>query len=318
MKLFNEKNNRFFEIARNITNKAVNDGGIAQKEIDRLTTENGFTDYNYEFCQAIAGKKSYVFEDICLLGENGENYFPLIDSTVPARFTRIEIEWLASVLQDENVDAFLSESTLSKLQNNFEGIQPLFKEGEINNKSLTPQIKTNISFIVKAIDDGKGVICSNTSLRGDVYKDSLVVPYRIEYSAKMSAFWLIGFLPIEDKMVKMAVERMSVQRLTKDPLTINFEKYTQTQRKDTPIVLEIKDEKGALERALHSLSGYKKNGIYDKEQGVHRIRIYYYEFDEYELIQNIISLGAYVKVVGPQSVKAQILGRVRTQQRLFA
>jgi hypothetical protein len=309
MKIFNEKKNRFFNTTHTLLNNSIE--GIDRATFDKAFSENGFAEYNYDFVNGLIGKHNLSFEDIQLFEENKNKFYPVIDSKVPIRLTSIEKEWLKSVLQFDGVKMFLNESTIEKLNANLiEEIQ-IFEEVD---SIYDSKIKT----IIKAIIESKIITCTYITLYGTVHTESRVIPYKIEYSLRIKSFWLIGYSIDTKTMIKMAVDRIEINALSNYDVDINIKELVEEQKLTEPLVLEIKDQKGSLERALHSFSAYRKNGIYDREKDLHKVNIYYYTFDEYELLKDIISLGCHVKIVEPSSLKEKLLEKTQRQISMFA
>ena len=85
-----------------------------------------------------------------------------------------------------------------------------------------------------------------------------------------------------------------------------------------PVVLEISNERNALERTMLHFACYKKRTEKLGDSGKYLCRIYYSRDVETELLIQILSFGPVVKVLGPESFLKQVKERVERQQRLFA
>lgn len=304
MKIFNEKKNRYFAIARRILNKSVVDS-IHKTEVQEMICEQGFDEYDYEFYSSLVGIETSSFGNMSLLRENGDRVTPIIQKQIPLHLTTVEKEWLCSILKDDKIRCFLSESTLQKLKEKL----------NLEEETVCTENQT-IYAILKSIQENLWIVCNNTSAFGQIYTNSIVAPYKMEYSKYQDAFWLIGFLVKENKLVKMLIDRMEVVNTVQPSKTIDFDSIISSYLAPNPIVLELTDERGALERALHMFSSYKKDGYYDSDTGIHHLKIYYYLFDEKELMKNIISLGPYVKVIEPKAIGEKIKQMLITQRKL--
>ena len=100
-----------------------------------------------------------------------------------------------------------------------------------------------------------------------------------------------------------------------------------------PLVLEITDQRNALERAMLHFSCYQKKVERLKDSNTYRCTIYYdkrlEESDKYlcsiyydkrwetELLIQVLSFGPVVKVIGPESFLKQIVDRVKKQSVLL-
>ncbi|MNP53854.1 hypothetical protein D3C76_1483650 [compost metagenome] len=77
-----------------------------------------------------------------------------------------------------------------------------------------------------------------------------------------------------------------------------------------PIVMELVDERGAMERCFMGLSSYERS---TRNLGDNRyeVKIYYYIFNEDDVIRRILSLGPYVVVKSPQCIRDKIINILR-------
>ena len=282
MHLFNEKKNLFFGITHMLIN---NQSNLSEKEFRKAFKESGFTEYNYDFASALIGKK-IDFADIQLFRNDNGNISPLVKAKAPYLLSNLEKSWLEEMHSNAAIKKFTNDE--------------------------------NIKSTIIAMREKKAIICDNESLYGDKFNDVLIIPCKLEYSIRMDMFWLIGYSVNDKYMVKMSLERLTVKKLIENNFIIDLDAEYEKQKEAAPIVLEIRDEKGVLERALHAFSTYRKDGVFDKERNLHIVKIYYYSFDEYELIKDIITLGGYAKVISPTEVKQKIYDKINRQIALFA
>lgn len=77
-----------------------------------------------------------------------------------------------------------------------------------------------------------------------------------------------------------------------------------------PIVLEVMDKKASMERCFMSFSELER---YFRciEKDKYEMKLFYYTFEEEEIIRKILALGPYVKVVSPLGIKEEIVRRIR-------
>ena len=90
-----------------------------------------------------------------------------------------------------------------------------------------------------------------------------------------------------------------------------FEDREEKRRPDT-LVLELTDERNALERVMHHFSYLKKETekLDDKH---YRITLEYDRDDETEILIRILSFGPLVKVISPQSFINKLKNRINKQ-----
>ena len=305
MKIFNEKKNKYFAIARKLINRSLNETTTIE-DVKTVLSSEGFIEYDYDFKNALIGNPSTTFDEMQLFELDGNKINPKVCEPVPILPTTVEQEWLKNIVSDNRILNFISESTLSKLCD------------KLNTENVTAENSPKtFRTILKAIKENLWIVCDNNTSSGKVYSNMVVAPFKIEFSSYLDTFWLIGFIPADNKLVKMQIERMTINNLVEQTEKLDFESISQKYIKPNPIVLELTEERGALERALHMFSSYKKDGFYDCATKVHHLKIQYYSFDEKELVKTIIALGPYVKVIEPQYIVERIKGKLTLQNDMF-
>lgn len=83
------------------------------------------------------------------------------------------------------------------------------------------------------------------------------------------------------------------------------------------MLLEISNERNALERTMLHFACYQKRTEKLGDSGKYLCRIYYSRDVETELLIQILSFGPVVKVLGPDNFLKQVRERVEMQQRLL-
>ena len=78
---------------------------------------------------------------------------------------------------------------------------------------------------------------------------------------------------------------------------------------DKPIVLKIEDNKNTLDRCFNLFSAYDKRYYYDDNNNL-ILNIYYHDFDEAEIVRDILSLGKSVIVLEPKKVRDKVVSRI--------
>ncbi|MDD6989214.1 MAG: WYL domain-containing protein [Ruminococcus sp.] len=90
-----------------------------------------------------------------------------------------------------------------------------------------------------------------------------------------------------------------------------FEDREEKRRLDT-LVLELTDERKALERVMHHFS-YLKKETEKLDEKHYRIILEYDRDDETEILIRILSFGPMVRVVSPQSFINKLKNRINKQ-----
>ncbi|EHQ89838.1 WYL domain-containing protein [Desulfosporosinus youngiae] len=327
MELFDEVKNRYFQLVFRIINECVS--GKTKDEILKIIDEG-------EFEQKVIGKNQCTFADLVLntgdkdnnfnlLKQENDLFFPCLRDTgkrpLPIRFTNLEKAWLKALLSQPGIEMILSDETLAQLQTILRDIDtPLKKDYlEMTNIIQLPEIsqpdiyQANFRLLLEALIQEKPIRYDNQDRKGNLHKNKLAVPVSLEYSMRDGRFRISMFSLDDNRPVMANLFTLSNLRIVNEKVPIDretarallYEKYSQE-----PIVLEVTDKKGAMERSFMCFSGMERSAKH-LGNNKYELQLHYYLFEEENLIRSIISLGPYVKVTSPQRIADEIISRVR-------
>jgi len=154
--------------------------------------------------------------------------------------------------------------------------------------------------LLNAIIQEKPIRYNNIDKKGNVYNDRLALPVSIEYSMRDGRFRVSMYLLDENRPVMANVFTLSDIRIVDED--VGFDRETakrlllEQKYSEEPIILEVTDEKAAMERCFMCFSGMERTAR-SLGNNKYEIKLNYYLFEEENLIRNIISLGPYVKVI---------------------
>ena len=139
----------------------------------------------------------------------------------------------------------------------------------------------------------------------------MIVPRKLEYSPKDDKFRIISASPGgHARSINMARIR-SVELLERCP----ERDLTPAQFRMMTVVLELTDERNALERSMLHFSNLEKETV--KLDGKHyRITLHYEQEDETEILIRVLSFGPVLKVVEPESFARLVRERLARQMNL--
>lgn len=328
MELFNEVKNRYFQLVFRIINECAE--GKAKSDVVKLVDAG-------EFEQRLIGKNQQSFADMILnrsnedenlnlLKERGGLFYPCIENKdelpLPVRFTNLEKAWLKALLAQPDINMLLSKSTFDKLYKELEDFDSPIKEEyfDITNSIKLPEMiqrgtyEENFRLILKALILEKPIIYNNVDRNGNILSNKVALPINLEYSMRDARF-RVSLYSIDDKRPVLAnVFSLSEIRILDEDVGIDRETAKkllfEQKYSEQPVILEVTDKNTAMERCFMCFSGMERTS---RELGDNRyeIRLNYYLFDEESLIQNIISLGPYVKVISPQRIVDEVVKRVK-------
>lgn len=331
MKLFNKYKNKDFIFITNYINNCINNVNFAltPNELTDLllgTTQNTFK----ELISAILNKNSNSFNskqpnaDLFFLNDE-EKLLPIRNNYIPIRPSIAEKAWLLYILKDPKAKLFLDENILYKLISTLENDINLPKiEKCIDIRKLTTcenkDTYTDLNIkdfkcIITAIKEHKELIITNTTFDGQIFKNQTIIPYKLEYSPQFDSFSLSAY-PIDTKRpVKMNLLNLSNVILGKDisnyeQFVSDFEKQLTSIRVKTPITIEIKDDKNGYDRCSFKFSSFDRV-CYENENGNLIMNIYYYRFQEKEILRNIMFLGPTVTIIGPNEIRDKYISTLK-------
>lgn len=325
MELFHECKNKYFYMVSKIINMAAE--GLYKDEIIKIIE-------NEEYDEKLIGKDFQTFEDI-ILNTNAENSLNLLteendkfysvlhkEKQLPLkiRFTALEKQWLKSFISIKDVQKLLGQEIIQKLNKALEDVESYEDTIDFTNKNQRSfeydlkQFNTVFFTIINAMKDNKCIKYTNITADGTIYKDKTAVPLRIEYSLKDDTF-RASIFSIEDKrhiLINLhtiaAVDIIDYKyNLDRKQLLENMknEKYC-----EEPVTIIVEDKRGAMERCFMSFSSFERNS-HMIDVNKYEMDIFYYSFQEYDVISKIIALGPYVTVKSPEKIRKIIIERIK-------
>lgn len=267
----------------------------------------------------IAAEKAFGESIVTIPDKLQSGDWPLLraDLTTPIMhtptmpLTNVQKMWMKAILLDPRIALFQPDMT------GLEAVEPLF----------TPE--TFVYYDRYANGDPYGneayIACFRTILQAFREKrylkicyrghlgtrhSFLCIPYRLEYSAKDDKFRLIT--AINGKIMLINLSRIrSCQLMEEYP----EEEYNPIDYREKSVVLEVKDERNALERVMLHFSDLEKETVQTGENR-YRVTLYYKRDDETELLIRILSFGAVVKVISPEKFISLLKARLEKQVQL--
>lgn len=334
MELFNENKNKYFECIQSIINDIINGNNYSDKDIINIIRKNGFNEPDIEFEKAILNEnrcsnnsKLSEYGKINLLKKEANNYYPVIKSSVPIRPSSIELQWLKMMLEDNRVNLHLDESVAIRLKERLKKLEVelnldfwIKKNIDMNGDSEdNEKLKENIRILSEAIQKKKFIKYTSFSEEGKQFVNKVGCPFKIEYSIRNNKYRVAVLIENEDnkeiRVAKVIVSNFQTielcdnsEHLVAEEI-INF--YNNKKNTQQPLVLEVEDKNNAKDRCFHLFSFYDKEAYYDREKNMHILKIFYYSFDEGEIIKDILSLGSSVVVLEPVSIRNKVIERIR-------
>ncbi len=225
--------------------------------------------------------------------------------------TSAERQFLKTMLSDPRAQFLfppqLREKLLPQLQDvdapDLASVWSILQDRGDEVQKLSPVLST----IFLALRTRKMLFCRNLDRSGVLHED-LLAPCRLEYDAAQNRYRLIAWLEAEHRAIKINASSLQEVVIQNDAIPEDTESHFQSflKRKQRFVTLSLTPKCNAVLRCFTLFAPYDKEAIYDDEQQLYTLKIKYYAFDEKEILQQILSLGAAVTVLSPERMRESV------------
>lgn len=299
MMLFSELYGAYYNTVAKILAAAVQ-GELTEKEMQRIVRENAFSESTLSIPPALQEEKWQLI--------TSDLRTPLCHvPTMP--LTLLQKQWLKAISLDPRVQLF--DFPLDGL----EDVTPLFTPDDyrVFDSYADGDDYTDETYIrtfrrvLDAVRNRYPLKIEIENRKGELVQMN-VIPEYIEYSEKDDRFRLITSGC--DYAPTVNIGRI---RSCKRYYGSNIQVRGSAPKKPRQIVLELTDERNALERVLLHFAHFEKQAerLGDDK---YRVTILYDGDDETELVIRVLSFGPFVKVVEPSSFVNLIRDRLIKQK----
>ncbi len=264
-------------------------------------------------CDNLAFSESFITISSAL--ENEKWQILKKDFTTPIKhkpqmpLTNLQKRWLKAISLDPRIRLFnLNFDFLNEVKPLFTPDDfVLFDKCDDGDDYENESYIKNFRMLLFAIKSKRTVSISYNSPKSGK-KHMTGMPLKMEYSEKDDKFRV--YLAGKSDIGVINLSRITGCRLTNKPIEIRHRKKSGF---DKYFVLELVDERNALERAMLHFTHFEKRAeriSHDK----YRIKIFYDRDDERELVIRVLSFGPFVKVTEPDEFVGLIRERLTKQK----
>lgn len=299
--LFSEVYGTYFDVLSEILEKAV-DGELTRDTMYAIIQEKGFE------------------ESILTIPQNlNDQVWPLLnpDLTTPLEhkptqpITTLQKRWMKALLNDSRIKLFAPPIE------GLEDVEPLYPADTFvyfdrygdGDPFKDPQYIQRFQTVLTALRERKWLRLHFLG-RNNVPHSWRCIPYKLEYSPKDDKFRLITSNNRAPLIINLA-------RITDCALLepVTNEEYRPKAMRKRKLVLELTDERNALERCMLHFSHLEKETerIDDRH---YRLTLHYEKDDETELLIRVLSFGHVLKVISPDQFKEKLKNRITKQMQL--
>lgn len=301
--MFNEAYGSYYNVIAAILTEAVS-GKLLDKRIDEIIREKAFGESVLTIPASLRDGSWPLL--------TRENATPL-EHTPSMPLTTLQRRWLKSLLDDPRIKLFtVSASGLEDTKPLYGGDAFCYFDRYSDGDPYDdPQYISHFRTILTALREKRKLRVRFTGHLGTRHSWECV-PYKLEYSSKDDKFRVLTSSPRNTLIINVA--RIKSCELLD---TWTDEAYLPKAPVQKTLVLELNDERNALERVMLHFSHLEKETV-RLENDRYRLTLRYDREDETELLIRILSFGPVLKVVSPDSFIDKIKERLHKQDRLRA
>lgn len=311
MNLFNDYKNRYYRCIQNIINGIYNGEKYTKKDI-RAILQDAYLEDEIVLVKELVDGRFFDYED--------DTASLMVGCDVPIRLNNLELAYLKMFVEDECFNGVLDDELLQKLKDELDDVESLdynkfWKRENVDkfgDDMKEESFRSKIITLEKAILENKYIKYTSKNKKGEIFKDKIAYPYKIEYSIKNNRYRLVVFC--NNRAIKINVDGiMELEILQEKTVTAEekaqIENFINAKKNiSDPLVLKIEDNKNTLDRCFNLFSAYDKKYYYEGENLI--LNIYYHDFDKAEIIRDILSLGKSAVVLSPESVREEVIKRI--------
>lgn len=283
--LFSELYSAYYNTVADILKEAV-DHPLQDKEINRIIEKKAFEESGLTIPSALREERWQ------LLLPDGTT---LLNKAPTMPLTTLQKRWINAIANDPRMRLFTNEPLY------FHDVEPLFLPEDIcvfdkyadGDDYEDENYIQNFRLILDAIKKQYPLKFELKNRKGDL-TSKVILPEYLEYSQKDDKFRLIG------AGIRFG-NTINLGRIVSCVPVEDTYKITPGKRNPSrprKIVMELVDERKALERVLLHFAHFKKQAEKIDEKH-YRITVYYDKDDETEMVIRVLSFGPMIKVTAP-------------------
>ncbi len=296
---------------------------LSEKEISETVTENAFSESSlYIVPKLTSGEWP-------LLVRNSDGlYSPAVKNICKMPMTLLQRAWLSTVLSDERCSMFFDENERAEIEKavcaeslydvqKIRAVDVCSDGDSFSEKSYTDNFRT----ILNAIHNKEILRIVFKGGKGSRVFGSYV-PCRLEYSPKDDKMRLHALKLHHGKVI--FVTTINLSRI--ESIVCSGEIYSgnadidslpKKQTLSETAVIELTDERNALERFMVQFASYDKHTRHDEETDRYICSVFYNKSDETELLIRLLSFGPVIKILSPESLVQEAKARIDKQAELM-
>lgn len=297
--IFNEVYGSYYNVIAEVLAEAVK-GTLTKEQLSEITTRKAFGESIVTIPDALLKQKWPLID---------ENFDTPLNHIPTMPLTTIQKMWLKAILQDPRIQLF--EPSMEGL----EDVEPLYNQDTFvyfdryadGDPYDDIRYGEHFRLILLAIREHRVIRVEYQGHK--TFRERTIIPVKLEYSSKDDKFRLIGVAHTGTRYIinLRGVKKCELMECF-DPNSIEISEPDVSE-----VVIELKDERNALERAMLSFSDLEKETL-KLDDDTYRIKLKYRVDDETEILIRILAFGPMMKVLEPEPFVNLIKERLKKQK----
>lgn len=298
--IFSEVYSAYYTAVAFLISKAIN-GELNDKNAAQIIKETAFSE---SFVYILDNIKSEQWQVVT------KDYNTPIKNKPEMPLTTLQKRFIKTISLDPRFKLFCDTELLD-----LDNIEPLYSKDDLyyfdQIKDGDPYTDSdyikNFRTVLRGLKEHKHLKIIFRDGKGNI-RTGMYTPRKLEYSEKDDKFRLLC-------MYNNTFTTINLARINSCELSniFNKRKILPYKRNKKTVILQIIDERNALERCmLHFANFEKETRQIDKNS--YEMKLTYFSDDETEVIIRILSFGPMVKVLSPQSFIDLIIERLKKQK----
>ncbi len=324
MSLFNELHSKYYTLVNHILT-SIPDEGISLSTLRKIVAQEGFLETPPILLPLLTAQDDEGYHLLC---EKENTYYSVLQNKPMTFLTYTQKAWLKTLILDSKIQLFLDEDERYQLKKALRDIEPLFLPDTIHH---VHQASLNKDFVNDAYVTLFRTIsnCLHHSQHMKIAymdeDDSLmtknIAGYKLEYRITQDSFHLIGIVYTHEQITRiLRINLSSIQEVTALKTYFNpkeVEAAMQAYKCKEPLYFELSNARKGFDRVFMHLSNYERITEFNNETHTCFVQLFYYPFDEEDLVNILISFGPIIKVISPTSIRNKLIERIKNQRLLF-
>lgn len=311
--IFNEIYGTYYNTMAKILEKAL-DGRLTADGLYSCIMENAYSESVVPITDAIEKEKWQLLK----FDREKNQFFSFIRHKPEMPLTKLQLQYLKAVLTDKRIRLFALDFACFEKQ--LTDVEPLWLPGDYEvfdqygdgDDFEDAGYKKRFRMILEAKEKELSLEFTLKNRHGKEFKVT-GVPEKIEYSEKDDKFRVNLAGRSETHTINLG--RIIALKYAETPQKKCFSAFPEPDM-DT-IVLELTDERNALERvSMHFADLKKRTAKLDDDK--YRMELEFSREDETEMVIRLLQFGPVIKVLEPVYIVGEIMKRLGMQWRLIS